>query len=305
MQTDIYGIPCLFGLPRAESAELLTRGHINTTYLVGICGKRYILQSVNTAVFRDLKLLADNITRASAAVNRSGRISAPVYLHTEQGFGGCGGIWRMWEYIAAQRQPTPYETGYIYGCTINALDGVKSFHCAVEGFHDTRNIMSRMRKHGTETFFSDADTAAFADVPLRNIHADAKTDNCIVSVSGGLAVIDLDTVMTHYAAYDYGDMVRSVCRQDFGDLRALTEGFAAGLDGVLSDKETESLYSGVIYVTGELAVRYMRAADGAEDLGKAPHECLVRADELIRQLALFRQNEDYIRDTVRKVFSDV
>ena len=300
MDTDICGIPRLFGLPRAYRAEPLSDGHINDTYEVFTDSGRYILQAVNCCVFEDTKLLSRNILRASRAVSAYGGICAPVYLTTEEG-PLCrydGKVWRMWEYISAERETSVYDAGYAFGSFIRALDGDEPYVCAVKGFHDTRGVIDRARAEGITPLLDEAEI--FEGVPLRNIHGDAKTGNCICAAK--TAVIDIDTVMTHYAAYDYGDIVRSVCRNGLDDFDEVTRGFAAGTGGVLSEAEVGSLYSGIICVTGELALRYMLSACGKENLGASRTHCMHRAEELNKQLSLFRENEMYIRKSIETFF---
>ena len=139
----------------------------------------------------------------------------------------------------------------------------------------------------------------FADVPKRSIHGDAKADNIIIGEP--CSVIDLDTMMQGYAAIDYGDMVRSA---DISRLDELTKGFAEGLDGLLTEKEVKSLYYGVLWVTGELAVRYLIDVYSEKPYfkGKTREQCRERADSLVKQLADIENMQESFENVIKKYF---
>ena len=300
--TDICALPCLFGLPRADRAVLLSNGHINETYDVHTDKGRFILQSVNTRVFKDIGRLSENTERAVRATDGCDDLCVPQYISVSGSIfvRSDGNVWRMCPYIHSERPTSAYDTGHAFGAFMRRVGMEEPFVCTIDRFHDTRSYYERLRCSGTEPVFLSADDMCFDGIPKRNIHGDAKQDNCIAGEP--CAVIDLDTLMTHYAAYDYGDMVRSVCRDGLSGLCDLTAGFARGLGGILSEAEIQSLYKGIICVTGELAMRYMLAAGGREDLGKAPAQCLERAESLVSQLDMFRRNERYIRECIDNYF---
>ena len=114
--------------------------------------------------------------------------------------------------------------------------------------------------------------------------------------------------MYGYAAIDYGDLVRSVCRekeQFMMEISEVTQGFAQGLDGLLGADEKSSLYYGILWLTGELAVRYL--TDAYSDVkyfrGKSSADCLTRAKELLRQLDVFTACEDEIKEIITTSFA--
>ena len=138
----------------------------------------------------------------------------------------------------------------------------------------------------------------------RIVHNDAKSDNIIAG--NPVCIIDLDTVMNGYAAIDYGDMVRSVTSSDLSlnTIKQITEGFADGLNGLLTEEEVVSLYFGILYVTGELAVRYLSDYVGNINYfkDKTPSMCLSRANELVNQLNTFTKCQDDITAIIYKAF---
>ena len=136
----------------------------------------------------------------------------------------------------------------------------------------------------------------FRDVPMRAVHGDARFDNVIIGER--CTVIDLDTAMIGYAAFDYGDMIRSVCtdRNALHRSEELTSGFLRGVGDALSQRERESLYYGVLRVTGELAARYFAdTLSGGHYFGKTPRQCMARAESLMSQLEMFTSEENALK----------
>lgn len=111
-------------------------------------------------------------------------------------------------------------------------------------------------------------------LPQRVIHNDAKLSNLLFDERGehALCVVDLDTVMRGFAAYDFGDLVRTTAcrvaedaestsalsiRMDY--LAALSEGYigALGARASLGADELESLAQGPRLVCYELGMRFL------------------------------------------------
>ncbi len=109
-------------------------------------------------------------------------------------------------------------------------------------------------------------------VKLRVTHNDTKCNNIMIDDVTGepLAVIDLDTVMPGFAAYDYGDAIRSAAatapedevnldkmEMDFEMFKSFSEGFIPPLKDILTETELETLPYGALLMTYELAVRFL------------------------------------------------
>ncbi len=116
------------------------------------------------------------------------------------------------------------------------------------------------------------DLASEGKIQLRVTHNDTKCNNVMFDSGTGdpLAVIDLDTVMPGYAAYDFGDAVRfaaNTAAEDEKDLSAVSfdtemftqfaSGFVPQLYGNLGDSEIDTLPMGALVVTLELATRFL------------------------------------------------
>jgi hypothetical protein len=86
----------------------------------------------------------------------------------------------------------------------------------------------------------------------------------------GQCVIDLDTVMPGYIAYDFGDAIRTIINtasEDESDItkvnlniplfKAYTEGYFKSAGGFLSDMEVKTLVLGVLLIPYMQGVRFL------------------------------------------------
>lgn len=108
-------------------------------------------------------------------------------------------------------------------------------------------------------------------LPLRVIHNDTKFNNVLLDQNDkAQCVIDLDTVMPGYVAYDFGDAIRTIintAREDEKDLdkininielySAFTKGYLAETIHFLNEEEIESLAQGAILFPYMQAVRFL------------------------------------------------
>ena len=307
---DIRNIPTLFRLPGADEICPLTAGHINSTFLVRCGSEHYVLQSLNRSVFCRPEAVMENIKRIEAAFADicQSFAAVPHFIACgDKNYAAADGeVWRMYRYIPAAAGAA--AAGRAFGAFIRTMDG-RSL-CAepgIKGYHDIDGYFGRLaEKGGTDgedgTLLRELkeklEEVFGRSMPERIIHGDAKTDNVITGKR--TVLIDLDTVMYGYAALDYGDLIRSVSAGEEPDterIREATEGFAEGLDGLLSEAEVSSLYYGILRSTAELAVRYY--ADSLSDekyfRGKSTADCLDRAGQLMRQLRGFMDSEEELK----------
>jgi hypothetical protein len=108
-------------------------------------------------------------------------------------------------------------------------------------------------------------------IPLRITHNDTKFNNVLLDADDhAQCVIDLDTVMPGYVAYDFGDAVRTIintCAEDEKDLdkialnpdlfKAYAEGYLQNAIGFLTDEEIDSLMDGAFLLPYIQAVRFL------------------------------------------------
>ena len=221
------------------SAAPTGNGHINDTYFVVTDSARYILQRINTHVFRSPDQLMHNIK----AVTEFMRSRLQVITTREGGLFTVtqSGCWRMMTYIEnsftceSVDDPEQFrEIGRAYGSFIQGLAGfpAEDLYETIEGFHDTRRRFEqlmlaceadpagRKRTALEEIRFAcerEKDTNVLNDcarrgeIPVRVTHNDTKINNVLLDRDTGKAVcvIDLDTVMPGLAVNDFGDAIRS------------------------------------------------------------------------------------------------
>ncbi len=310
-------ITTLFGI-KTKSCETISIGHINRTYLItSDTDKKYILQSLSRNVFRHPETVMENISAVSCAFRNNEKLNVPNFLSCgDRLYADTDGeIWRMYSYTpSSECENRLFRTAFSFGNFIKTMCGCTiSEKQTIPNFHSYSAYLSKLHSFGyvhkdTEILTNLGETLSAVfndDIPKRIIHGDAKTDNIITG--NPCTIIDLDTVMYGYTAIDYGDMVRSVCKNGFDNtaVSEITKGFADGLCGILTQSEINSLYYGILWVTGELAVRYLTDAVSGERYfaDKSPSQCLERADELLENLRIFTENKENIQKITQHFFN--
>ncbi len=111
-----------------------------------------------------------------------------------------------------------------------------------------------------------------AELPERVTHNDTKLNNVLLDdeTGEGICVIDLDTVMPGLAAYDFGDMVRTMTcpaaederdlsrvTMDFELFEAVLRGYLEGAGSFLTEQERESLIIGAKVIVFEQGIRFL------------------------------------------------
>ncbi|WP_254070802.1 phosphotransferase enzyme family protein [Pedobacter sp. L105] len=108
-------------------------------------------------------------------------------------------------------------------------------------------------------------------LPLRITHNDTKFNNILLDKDNNIqCVIDLDTVMPGYVAYDFGDAIRSIINtavEDERDLDAIqlniplftefTKGYLSQTISFLTEQELKSLVKGVLLLPYMQSVRFL------------------------------------------------
>jgi len=108
-------------------------------------------------------------------------------------------------------------------------------------------------------------------LPLRIVHNDTKFNNVLLdSDDRAQCVIDLDTVMPGYVAYDFGDSIRTIINtaaEDEADINniglniplfeAYAQGYLREAAGFITGEEVNSLIKGVLLLPYIQAVRFL------------------------------------------------
>lgn len=220
-------------------------GHINASFIVECSGgESYLLQRINSSVFRHPQHVMENIERVLLHMN--GRMpTVPRLIPTREGknwLTDCvGEIWRMWSFFeqaraldrahtALQVETAAAAFGAFQAALIDLPGG--PLHETIADFHHASGRFVALEKAVRQDIAGRVDSVreeiAFAldrrnaastlhdlevagRIPPRIVHNDAKNSNVLLDSNDRLiAIIDLDTVMPGLAPNDFGDMVRSM-----------------------------------------------------------------------------------------------
>jgi len=225
--------------------EPLGSGLINKTWRVWAPGKpQFVLQSINTNVFKKPEYIADNIQKIGEYLAET----EPLYLFaaplpTSDGKYMVymdGDYYRLSAFVPEsytfnflEDSAHAYEAAKQFGRFSRLLQNFDSsqLQYTLPDFHNLTLRMKQFRhavQHAEAARLKEAASAieqinsltSIADIyqnivtcrtiPLRVIHHDTKISNVLFDKNGkGLCVIDLDTVMPGYFISDVGDMMRT------------------------------------------------------------------------------------------------
>lgn len=231
-----------------EEYEQIKYGHINRTYRVRFKGVDYLLQCINTHVFKHPLAVMHNIDVVTEHIRHLNPDASPrtrlhfyhaadrnnYYIDDE------GGFWRMCNYVADSVTVETVDdirvlalAGEAFGGFMRKLSGVDASQLqeTIPDFHNTRKRMQKLfadveadpvgRVHEVlpeiqvvrdayDFGCSLCDMIDRGEVPLRVTHNDTKTNNVLFDreTMQPLVVIDLDTIMPGLMAYDFGDTIR-------------------------------------------------------------------------------------------------
>jgi hypothetical protein len=270
--------------------------------------ERIILQRINTAIFTNPVAVMENIERVTdhlrfrlsgdADVLRRvlqlvpARDGAAWHVDTE------GHYWRAYRFIEAARTydsvsspAQAFQAAKVFGEFQRLLEDLPGprLHEGISDFHNTpKRFAVFQRAVAEERFGRGADaqaeiafalsrsvlatTLVSAELPERVTHNDTKLNNVLLDdeTGEGICVIDLDTVMPGFAAYDFGDMVRTMTcpaaederdlsrvAMDFELFEAVLRGYLEGAGSFLTDRERESLIAGAKVIIFEQGIRFL------------------------------------------------
>lgn len=229
-------------------------GHINRTFLLTTDKKRYILQKMNTLVFKDPCGLMKNICAVTSYLKARGRETLEVVpLKSGESFLFGEECFRVYKFIedtvalqSTGEESVFEEVGRAFGAFQRDLCGfdastlcevIPHFHDTPKRFRDFAEATEKdtaERRHSCEaeirfvwerkdTFSSVTEGLADGSVPCRVTHNDTKLNNILLDArtEKARAIIDLDTIMPGSLLYDFGDAIRfgaSTAAEDEPDL---------------------------------------------------------------------------------------
>lgn len=235
------------------SCEPLCRGNINRTFVstwrAGAETKRYLHQSINSYVFKDVPALMRNFSIVCARLQEratdSPNLIWPQLVPTRQGANyllrKSGEFWRTLAFIentetfdACPSTQHAYSAGYGFGLFLRALQYVNLNEISdpIPYFQNVprrlealemavkQDLAGRSAAARAEIEFTLAsrrlagvieDAVAQGLVPIRLTHADPKINNVLFKCGSAelVSIVDLDTCMAGTSLYDFGDLVRS------------------------------------------------------------------------------------------------
>ena len=243
MQQAIYHFQ-IMGQP--DFCKSFGHGHINYTFLITTdSGKQYILQRINTHVFKKPIQLMENVIAVTDHIRK--KVDDPTQvLHFIPALDGKyyyrderRRFWRCYEFVGGFCLEAPetdadfYESAVAFGRFQQQLSDfpASSLHETIPNFHNTPDrfrmlhiamdedacdrlqyvqreidfILEREHEAGTIQRMLES-----GELPLRVTHNDTKLNNVLLDMKTRKAkcVLDLDTVMPGSSLFDFGDSIR-------------------------------------------------------------------------------------------------
>ena len=243
MENAVYAF-CLNGEP--VKCSPFGHGHINSTFKIDTDqGAEYVLQRINTYVFKDPIGLMNNAGAITDYIRA--RVDDPRlalhFLTTKDGEfyyeGEKGEFWRMYDFVGGFCLDTPeceddfYQSALAFGRFQQMLsefpaetltETIPEFHNTPDRYRQLKESvaadrMGRLEGVRAEVKFllereemgSKIHNQRVAGIlPLRVTHNDTKLNNVLLDkkTRKSLCVLDLDTVMPGLSAFDFGDSIR-------------------------------------------------------------------------------------------------
>lgn len=316
--------------------------------------RHILLQRINTAIFKNPVAVMENIERVTTHVRMrlhgvrdadrrvlqlvGARDGRPWFVDAEEKY------WRAYRFIERARTydevsspEQAFEAAKAFGGFQQMLadlpgqrlaEAIPDFHNTPKRYTDLelavdKDIDSRRNRAQREIGFADsrrsiAGALSGAGLPERATHNDTKLNNVLLDerTSEGLCVIDLDTVMPGLAAYDFGDMVRTMTCQaaedepdlsrvklEFPFFEAVLRGYLAGAGDFLTREERGSLIAGAKVIVFEQGIRFLKDFLNGDQYYKVsrPEQNLDRCRTQFRLLESIEQQESAMIGLLRSL----
>ena len=221
-------------------------GHINDTFLVTGDTKRYILQGINSNVFKKPEEVMHNISMVTSFFKLKTDDERKVLslVHTKDGDpfykDDTGKYWRVYDFVEdslcldlPETIEDFYQAAIAFGEFQKHLNDfpVEKLYETIPDFHNTPDRYKKFLKAvendvcgraksvqeeikfvmDREEFYSVLfDNNKEGKLPLRVTHNDTKINNVMLDLKTrtALCVIDLDTIMPGFSVNDFGDSIR-------------------------------------------------------------------------------------------------
>lgn len=289
------------------ASEIINSGYINNTYKIITSDESYILQRINNHIFKDVDKLSENIHRITTHIQsktskeKQGKVL--IIIPTKGGNkyykNNDGSFWRMFNYIhdsktieTLNNEKQAESLGRAFGNYHKVLsdlpmpklfDVLPDFHNTPKRIEQLKKAINQNNKHIkvkdqvdyllslASEMYEIITLGNQQKIPLRTIHQDAKVGNILFNQNDEIiCIIDLDTTMSGYLAYDFGDAVRTGMNSasegekniakvslDINLFKAFTKGYAKASKNFITHEEIKSLMLGVKIITYEQAIRFL------------------------------------------------
>ena len=328
---ELDAVLSTMGVEDQTAVDRYGSGHINDTFKVETRhGERFILQRVNTDIFKDPEMLKRTVLRVTGHLAAKGVATLEVV--------GYENPWRLYRFLegytsrdVVSEPAQAYDVARAFAKFQNDLADLPAprLDDIIPKFHDTPDRLrqldeamkvdfkGRLAKIGDEIRFVDrwrplagrlVDLMAKGEIPERVTHNDTKINNVLVAPDGTAVVIDLDTTMPGTALSDFGDMVRTstaAAAEDEADLtkvyskkeyfEALVRGYLEGAK-FLNDAEKANLAFSGRLSTFEVGIRFLADYLNGDTYFHTAYEDhnLVRARNQFKMVAsMEEQAEEY------------
>ncbi|MFC4870473.1 phosphotransferase enzyme family protein [Negadavirga shengliensis] len=278
-------------------------GHIHKTYLINTGKERYILQEFNDAVFRYPERISANQQVILADLDKDQlpfALPLPIKNKENSFFTKSqSGLFRLFPFIEGttrdaislkSQAKTAAEAfayfirGFVHTDAGLLQDSIPDFHNLDLRFRQFEESLKNPQPtidgeleeliafYLAQRNLVDQYLVYVEALPTRVTHNDTKINNLIFrdDLRKVNALIDLDTIMSGYVFYDFGDLVRTVaCTEDESSqnwdkiavdpekYEGLLEGFYHTLNGVIKEEEMDSLPFGGEMMTCIMGLRFL------------------------------------------------
>lgn len=308
-----------------QSVTPMQQGFINDSFLLQTPKGAFILQRLNSHVFKAPLALMENLIRFQKLPKPSS-YQGPLFLQDKTGNylhkDPQDGLWRLQEFVPnsqafdlAPNSKIAKQAGALLANFhfLSQGENLKNYHSPLPGFQD---VFLRLDQFSLAFKKADATLTKTAaanlqiiekllgfvthtptNLPQRLCHNDTKLNNMLFHQKDetALCLIDLDTLMPGYAFYDFGDAFRTIANTaKEGDIntqivfrKELAQAFVSGL------ATKKSAYSQSEWQSFALGAVYMPFIHGLRALtdyleGNRYYKVSYAAENLDRSLSLLQ-----------------
>ena len=325
-------------------------GNINDTYIIKGLKNDYLLQRINHSIFKNVDLLMNNMSSVIKHLNLKNIKTLKIIptLHNKSYIQIGEDYYRMLSFIEnsftydfIEKVDDFYHTGYCFGEFYKALsdfdvttigETIPDFHHTpkrFEQFLDSLNVDYNHRRQEVsdeiEYLLSRQPIASLLydlyqdhKIPMRVCHNDTKLSNILMDQNTHLpiCVIDFDTIMPGFAAFDFGDAMRSGANHTYEDnpnleevyldldlFKAFSKGFLKACGDILNQSEKDSLVLGVKVIVYEQSLRFLSDYLNGDVYYKInyPTHNLVRAKNQIKLLQDIEAKEEELVKIIQNI----